>query len=93
MLDAADLQESRDLLLMPSNCGDGVPSSIRPVSIGSGCDSQRRVLSDYIAGIGSLKQANILVVRIPGIRYSWTGGRRRSARSMRILAPGAQFAA
>jgi hypothetical protein len=73
MLDAADLQESRDLLLVPSNCGNGVPSGVRPVSIGRGCDSQSRVLSDCIAGEASLKQANILVVQIPGIRYSRTG--------------------
>jgi hypothetical protein len=73
MLDTADLQESRDLFLVPGNCGDGVPSSIRPVSIGRGCDSQPRLLRDCSVCGASLKQANILVVRIPGIRYSWTG--------------------
>jgi hypothetical protein len=65
MLDAADLQESRDLLLVPSHCGDGVPSGICPVSIGSGGDSQRRVLIDRSGGGANWKQANILVCGFP----------------------------
>jgi len=38
MLDAADLQESRDLLLVPTTVETAVPSGICPVSIDSGGD-------------------------------------------------------
>jgi len=90
MLDAPDLQESRDLLLVPSNCGDGVPSGIRPVSIGRACDSQPRVRSGCSVGEASLKQANIL--GSTDSRHTVFPDRMKPqrARSMRFLAPGAR---